>query len=100
MKEAKERGWSTATVFLDVRKAFDTFPHDTIFTALQNLGITARFLSYIPAFVTERTLRVRVGNTYSTPRGITAGVPQGSVLSPLLFSIAIASLPSAAGVGA
>ncbi|KAG0440235.1 hypothetical protein HPB47_016364, partial [Ixodes persulcatus] len=76
-------------------KAFDALPHNTIFTALQNLGITRRPLSYIRAFLTERTLRVLVGNTYSTPRGITAGVPQESVLSPLPFSIAIASLPSA-----
>ncbi|KAG0427469.1 hypothetical protein HPB47_025483 [Ixodes persulcatus] len=58
MEEAKERGWSTATVFLDVTKAFNALPHDTIFTALQNLRITGRPLSYIRAFLTERTLRV------------------------------------------
>lgn len=99
LEEAKAQGWSAMAVFLDVRKAFDALPHRIIISALRRFGVCGRPLNYICAFLTERTMCVKVGGALSKPRRVDHGVPQGSVVSPLLFALAIASLPAAARVG-
>ncbi|XP_049517215.1 uncharacterized protein LOC119441850 [Dermacentor silvarum] len=80
-------------ILLDVQSAFDGLPHATIIGCLHELGVTGRLLQYIRAFLTDRTLRVRVGGALSDPRGVFSGVPQGSVLSPFLFNLALSRLP-------
>lgn len=60
--------------------------HATIIGALHELGVTGQLLHYIQAFLSDRTLRVRVGGTLSDPCGVFSGVPQGSVLSPFYGS--------------
>ncbi|KAG0414827.1 hypothetical protein HPB47_008005 [Ixodes persulcatus] len=99
LEEAKAQGWSAVAVFLDVRKAFDALPHKAVISALQRFGVHGRLLKYICAFLSERTMCVKAGNAVSNPRKIIRGVPQGSIVSPLLFALAIASLPAAARVG-
>ncbi|XP_040073492.1 uncharacterized protein LOC120845989 [Ixodes scapularis] len=99
LEEAKAHSWSAVAVFLDIRKAFDALPHKAVISALRRLGVNGRPLKYICAFLSERTMCVKVGNAVSNPRKIIRGVPQGSVVSPLLFALAIASLPAAARVG-
>ena len=98
LEEAKAQGWSAMAVFLDVRKAFDALPHRIIISALRRFGVCGRPLTYICAFLSERTMCVRVGGALSKPRRVVRGVPQGSVVGPLLFASAIASLPAAAKV--
>ncbi|KAG0433622.1 hypothetical protein HPB47_019743 [Ixodes persulcatus] len=99
LEEAKAQGWSAMAVFLDVRKAFDALPHRSIISALRRFGVCGRPLNCICAFLSERTMCVRVGGALSKPRRVVCGVPQGSVVSLLLFALAIASLPAAARVG-
>ncbi|XP_070385219.1 uncharacterized protein [Dermacentor albipictus] len=80
-------------VLLDVQSAFDGLPHATITQALRELHVTGRLFDDVAAFLSDRTLRVRVGNALSSTRSVTSGVPQGSVISPFLFNLALARLP-------
>lgn len=93
LEEARFLGEVGCLVLLDVRSAFDCLPHAPILDALRNLGVCGLMLSYVEAFLSDRTLRVRIGGTVSDPRPVTAGVPQGSVLSPFLFNLVLARLP-------
>lgn len=54
-------------MLLDVERAFDGLPHGTIIQALHELRVTGRLLDYVSAFLSDRTLRVRVGDALSTP---------------------------------
>ncbi|RNE95640.1 Tcoingi protein, partial [Trypanosoma conorhini] len=82
----------TAAVFIDYARAFDSVDHGCIMQALQSFGISPVLQRWIGSFLGGRTARVRVNNTYSRDVKLTCGVPQGSVLGPLLFIIAIDSL--------
>ncbi|KAK8772385.1 hypothetical protein V5799_024371, partial [Amblyomma americanum] len=93
LEQAKAERQEAYLVLLDVRSAFDMLPHEAIMDALRWLGVSARLLRYVEAFLTGRTFQVRVGSTCSTERAVTKGVPQGSVISPFLFYLALARLP-------
>ncbi|KAK8780094.1 hypothetical protein V5799_018565 [Amblyomma americanum] len=95
LKEAKQQGDVALLVLLDVQAAFDSLPHSTIEQALDELGVTGRVRQFVTAFLSNRSMQVRVGGTLSSPRSITTGVPQGSVLSPFLFNLVMAGLRSA-----
>ena len=66
-------------------KAFDLVPHSRLVTKIANSGVDSRVVVWIKEFLLGRTQRVRVGGHLSEEVRITSGVPQGSVLDPLLF---------------
>jgi hypothetical protein len=80
---------STAAVFLDIEKAFDTTWHSGLLYKLSILEFSTNFIKLIGSFLSQRKFSVSVEDEISAPGEIQAGVPQGSVLSPTLFNMYI-----------
>ena len=76
-----------AGIFIDLQKAFDSVWHDGMLIRLADLGVEGQFIKLISDFLSNRMIRIKVNGHISEPLQCKIGLPQGSLLSPLLFML-------------
>ena len=84
--------WCAA--FLDLRKAFDSLDHVILLQRLQDLGVHNTELRWFQDYLSDCYQRIKCGNLFSVWGSVRGGIPQGSVLGPLLFLIYVKRMPN------
>ena len=91
-KKVVDSGGAFGALLTDLSKAFDCIPHDLIIAKLEAYGFQIDALRLVYDYLSNRKQRVKLNVTFSSWRDIEYGVPQGSILGPLLFNIHLCNL--------
>ena len=90
-----EKEQFTLGVFIDLSKAFDTVDHSILLKKLKRFGVTDKNLAWFQSYLSNRKQYIEIGeNSKTDPKYVTCGVPQGSILEPLLFLVYVNDLPN------
>ena len=90
-----DSGLYTGMILIDLQKAFDTIDHDLLLKKMKVLGFSVNVIKWFKSYLSHRNFRVKVNKTLSDDGEITCGVPQGSILGPLLFLLYVNDMPQA-----
>ena len=85
--QALDRKKGVILVLLDLTAAFDTVDHSMLLQQLYSIGIRESALAWLTSYLSDRTLAIKIGDVVSRQQRLDCGIPQGSVLGPLLFTI-------------
>ncbi len=90
---AMENGQVTGSVFIDLSKAFDCVDHEILLKKLEKMNMSSSVINWFKSYLSERSQSVNIGGTISKVLSVNTGVPQGSILGPLLFIVYTSDLP-------
>ena len=91
-KQCNDRGGSSGALLTGSSKAFDCLPHDLLIAKLKAFGFSYEALKLIYIYLSMKSQRVKMNSHYSLWSEIINGVPQGSILGPLLFNVYLSDL--------